>query len=94
MLDLAREFGFKIRAFHHAVEAYKIADLLARAGRRRSSGDWYGFKEEAMDGIKQNAALLQQGGARPHSFRRSRRDPTTESGSRQGDVDGSAPALR
>jgi imidazolonepropionase-like amidohydrolase len=65
MLDLAREFGFKIRAFHHAVEAYKIADLLARAGTAAVVwADWYGFKEEAMDGIKQNAALLQQGGAR------------------------------
>ena len=28
MLDMAREFGFRIAAFHHAVEAYKIADLL------------------------------------------------------------------
>ena len=28
MLDMAQEFGFHIAAFHHAVEAYKIADLL------------------------------------------------------------------
>ena len=28
MLDMAREFGFRIATFHHAVEAYKIADLL------------------------------------------------------------------
>jgi imidazolonepropionase-like amidohydrolase len=65
MLDLAREFGFKIRAFHHAVEAYKIADLLAQAGTAAVVwADWYGFKEEAMDGIQQNAALLQQAGTR------------------------------
>jgi len=65
MLDLAREFGFKIRAFHHAVEAYKVADLLAQAGTAAVVwADWYGFKEEAMDGIQQNAALLQQAGAR------------------------------
>jgi len=65
MLDLAREFGFKIRAFHHAVEAYKIADLLAQAGTAAVVwADWYGFKEEAMDGIQQNAALLQQAQAR------------------------------
>ncbi|HSB53317.1 MAG TPA: hypothetical protein VLD58_03140, partial [Gemmatimonadales bacterium] len=25
MLDLAREFGFKIRSFHHVVEGYKVA---------------------------------------------------------------------
>jgi imidazolonepropionase-like amidohydrolase len=65
MLDLAREFGFKIRSFHHAVEAYKIADVLAREGAAASIwADWWGFKEEAMDGIPQNAALLQQAGAR------------------------------
>ena len=65
MLDLAREFGFKIRAFHHAIEAYKVADLLAQAGTAAVVwADWYGFKEEAMDGIEQNAALLQQAGAR------------------------------
>ena len=65
MLDLAREFGFKIRAFHHAVEAYKIGDLLAKSGTAAVVwADWYGFKEEAMDGIQQNAALLQKAGAR------------------------------
>ena len=65
MLDLAREFGFHIRSFHHAVEAYKIADLLATAGTAASVwADWWGFKEEAMDGILQNAPLLQQAGAR------------------------------
>ncbi|HET7791273.1 MAG TPA: amidohydrolase family protein [Gemmatimonadales bacterium] len=64
MLDLGREFGFKIRAFHHAVEAYKIADLLAQAGTAAAVwADWWGFKEEAMDGIEENAALLQQAGA-------------------------------
>ncbi|HMA41799.1 MAG TPA: amidohydrolase [Gemmatimonadales bacterium] len=65
MLDLAHEFGFKIRSFHHAVEAYKIADLLAREGTASSVwADWWGFKEEAMDGIHENAALLQAAGAR------------------------------
>src|SRR3989454_6288345 len=65
MLDLAHEFGFKIRAFHHAVEAYKIADVLAREGAASAVwADWWGFKEEAMDGIHENAALLQQAGAR------------------------------
>jgi imidazolonepropionase-like amidohydrolase len=65
MLDLAREFGFKIRSFHHAVEAYKIADALAREDVAASVwADWWGFKEEAMDGIYENAPLLQQAGAR------------------------------
>jgi imidazolonepropionase-like amidohydrolase len=66
MLDLAHEFGFKIRSFHHAVEAYKIADVLAREGVAVSIwADWWGFKEEAMDGIYENAALNQQAGGRP-----------------------------
>jgi len=65
MLDLAHEFGFKIRSFHHAVEAYKIADALAREGTAVSIwSDWWGFKEEAMDGIYENAALVQQAGGR------------------------------
>jgi imidazolonepropionase-like amidohydrolase len=65
MLDLGREFGFKIRAFHHGVEAYKIADLLAAAGTGAAVwADWWGFKEEAMDGIHENLALVQQAGAR------------------------------
>jgi imidazolonepropionase-like amidohydrolase len=65
MLDLAREFGFHIRAFHHAVEAYKIADLLARDSVASAVwADWWGFKMESLDGIPQNAALLQQAGAR------------------------------
>lgn len=66
MLDLAREFGFQIRSFHHAVEAYKIADKLAEAGTAASVwADWWGFKQEAMDAILENAAILQKHGARP-----------------------------
>jgi imidazolonepropionase-like amidohydrolase len=65
MLDLAREFGFRIRSFHHAVEGYKIADLLAREDVASSIwADWWGFKMESFDGIPENAALLQQAGAR------------------------------
>ncbi len=65
MLDLAREFGVRIRAFHHAVEAYKIADLLARDSVASAIwADWWGFKMESFDGIPENAALLEQAGAR------------------------------
>jgi len=66
MLDLAREFGFRIRSFHHAVEAYKVADLMARDSVAGSVwSDWWGFKLESLDGIPENAALLHQAGARP-----------------------------
>ncbi len=65
MLDLAKEFGFKIRSFHHAIEAYKVADLLAANGTAASVwSDWGGFKMEAFDEILENAALVTQAGAR------------------------------
>src|SRR5947207_13883250 len=65
MLDLAHDFGFKIRSFHHAVEAYKIADVLAHESTAVSIwSDRSGFKEEAMDGSYENAALVQQAGGR------------------------------
>jgi imidazolonepropionase-like amidohydrolase len=59
MIDLAKEFGFKISAFHHGVEAYKLADRL---GQENICGalwaDWWGFKMEAFDGIQENIALV------------------------------------
>lgn len=59
MLDLADEFGFKIAAFHHGVEAYKIADRLAGKGVCAALwADWWGFKMEAFDGIQENLVLV------------------------------------
>jgi imidazolonepropionase-like amidohydrolase len=59
MLDLAREFGFKVAAFHHGVEAYKIADRLAAEGVCGALwADWWGFKMEAYDGIWENLAFV------------------------------------
>jgi Imidazolonepropionase and related amidohydrolases len=59
MLDLAKEFGFRISAFHHGVEAYKIADRLAAEGVCAALwADWWGFKMEAWDGIQENIALV------------------------------------
>jgi imidazolonepropionase-like amidohydrolase len=64
MLDIAKEFGYKIRAFHHGVEAYKVADLLARDSVGGSLwADWGSFKMEALDGIKANIALVHKAGA-------------------------------
>ena len=66
MMDIAREFGFKIRSFHHAVEAYKIADRLAAEGVAVSTWvDWWGFKMESYDGVRANLALVQAAGGRP-----------------------------
>ena len=58
MIDIANEFGYKIRSFHHGVEAYKIADVLAKEGIGGSVwADWGGFKMEALDGVQANLAL-------------------------------------
>lgn len=65
MLELAQEFGFRIAAFHHAVEAYKIADRLAAAQVCAALwADWWGFKMEAYDGIQENLVFVDraQGG--------------------------------
>jgi imidazolonepropionase-like amidohydrolase len=65
MIDIAREFGYKIRSFHHGVEAYKIADLLAKEGISASVwADWGSFKMEALDAVRGNMALVDHAGAR------------------------------
>lgn len=64
MIDLGREFGYEITAFHHAVEAYKIADLLAANNICAAMwADWTRFKLESFDGINENIALVSNAGA-------------------------------
>ncbi|HEX5060486.1 MAG TPA: amidohydrolase family protein [Kofleriaceae bacterium] len=65
LIQVADEMGFRIRSFHHALEAYKIRDLLAQKNIAVNTwADWWGFKLEAYDGIPENAALLTQMGVR------------------------------
>ncbi len=64
MIDMAREFGYKIGTFHHAVESYKIADILAREGICSAMwADWYGFKMESYDAVNENIPLVHNAGA-------------------------------
>ncbi len=64
MLDVAKEFNYKVTSFHHAVEAYKIADLLAESGTCASMwADWWGFKMEALDGVRENIPMVENAGA-------------------------------
>ena len=64
MLDMAEEFGYKVGTFHHAVEAYKVADLLAEHGTCAAMwADWWGFKLEAFDMVLENIALVDAAGA-------------------------------
>jgi imidazolonepropionase-like amidohydrolase len=65
MIAIADEFGFAIRSFHHALEAYKIRDLLANHQIAINTwADWWGFKLEAFDGIPENAGLFTEAGGR------------------------------
>ncbi|MCY7397510.1 MAG: amidohydrolase [Sphingomonas bacterium] len=64
MIDIAKEMGYKIASFQHAVEAYKIADLLRENGICSAMwADWYGFKMESFDGIQENIAFVERAGA-------------------------------
>ena len=64
VMDMAKEMGYKVSTFHHAVEAYKIGDLLRENDVCSAIwADWYGFKMESYDGILENAAFLQREGA-------------------------------
>ncbi len=71
MIDLAKEFDFKIASFHHGVEAFKLADVLAK---EKICGalwaDWWGFKMESFDAVRENLAIvdrMQDGCAVVHS---------------------------
>ena len=61
MLDIAKEFGYKVTTFHHAIEAYKVADILAEQGVCSAMwADWWGFKHEAYDMVWENVAIVDQ----------------------------------
>ena len=64
VMDMAKEFGYQVSAFHHAVESYKIADILRENGVCSAMwADWYGFKMEAYDGINENIPFVHNEGA-------------------------------
>ncbi len=64
-MAIAKEFGYKVRAFHHALEAYKVADQLAANDVGIATfADWWGYKEEAWDAIPWNAVMAMRKGVR------------------------------
>src|SRR5215210_5917805 len=59
LINVADEFGFKIRTFQHVLEGYKVAAEIARHGAGASTfTDFWGYKMEAYDAIASNAAVL------------------------------------
>jgi imidazolonepropionase-like amidohydrolase len=64
-IAIANEFGYKIRAFHHALEAYKVPDFLAKDNIGIATfADWWGYKYEAWDAIPWNAVIAMRHGVK------------------------------
>lgn len=63
LVRLAEEFGFRIQALQHGVEAYKIASELKKSGVAAIVwSDWGAFKLEAYDATSYNAKILMEAG--------------------------------
>lgn len=63
LINLADEFGFKIRTFQHVLEGYKVAKEIAQHGAGASTfADFWGYKIEAYDAIPYNAAIMTRAG--------------------------------
>src|SRR5205823_15130670 len=64
-MAMAKEFGYKLRAFHHGLEVYKVAEKVAANQVGLSTfADWWGYKIEAWDAIPWNAVISMRKGVR------------------------------
>jgi imidazolonepropionase-like amidohydrolase len=64
-MAMAKEFGYKVHAFHHALEAYKVPEKLAAENVGIATfADWWGYKNEAWDAIPWNAVISMRKGVR------------------------------
>ncbi len=62
---IAHEYGYKIRAFHHALEMYKVGEKIAADQTAIATfSDWWGFKDEAWDAIPWNAVMSMREGVK------------------------------
>jgi hypothetical protein len=63
LINLADEFGFKVKTFQHVLEGYKVAKEIAAHGAGASMfADSWGYKIEAYDAIPYNAAIMTRAG--------------------------------
>jgi imidazolonepropionase-like amidohydrolase len=63
LINLADEFGFKVKTFQHVLEGYKVAKEIAQHGAGASIfADFWAYKIEAYDAIPYNAAILTRAG--------------------------------
>ncbi|KAI8970441.1 hypothetical protein BDF20DRAFT_891289 [Mycotypha africana] len=68
MLRIAEEFDFEISAFHHALEAYKIPDIIKKRHHQKNNitiatfADHWGYKTEAFEASPFAPKLLYNAG--------------------------------
>jgi imidazolonepropionase-like amidohydrolase len=63
LINIANEFGFKVRTFQHVLEGYKVAKEIAQHGAGASIfTDFWGYKIEAYDAIPYDATILTRAG--------------------------------
>jgi imidazolonepropionase-like amidohydrolase len=59
LMRLADSLKFRVNTFTHILEGYKLADKMKAHGAAASTfSDWWAYKNEVMDAIPYNAALL------------------------------------
>lgn len=59
LMHVADSFGFKVNTFTHILEGYKVADKMKTHGTNASTfADWWAYKNEVMEAIPYNAAIL------------------------------------
>ena len=62
-LRIGDKYGFKFNTFTHILEGYKVADKMKEHGSSASTfSDWFMYKQEVVDAIAYNAAIMQKVG--------------------------------
>jgi imidazolonepropionase-like amidohydrolase len=62
-MRVAEKYGFRINTFTHILEGYKVADkMLAHGASASTFSDWFMYKQEVVDAIAYNAAIMQKVG--------------------------------
>jgi imidazolonepropionase-like amidohydrolase len=63
MLEIADEFGFKVKTLQHVLEGYKVAKEIKAHGAAASTFvDFWAYKVESWDAIPYNAAIMHKKG--------------------------------
>jgi imidazolonepropionase-like amidohydrolase len=59
----AQGYDFNINTFTHILEGYKVADKMKAHGASAATfSDWFAYKQEVIDAIAYNAAIMQKVG--------------------------------